>query len=538
MRNVLRSLIVAFAVAGAFAAGCASAGMDIGGMGTGGDADSGTSNTAHGPGTSGWTKGDGSRDSLGSGGATGGAGGAGGAGIPVGTGGTGGTASVVAADCHYASDQQPLDILAPRGALESAPYLRGLSDEGLHLPPPGTVDIESIRAFYKLELPIDKSAPEAPRVALDVLPGEGGNRYLLQVVVQAPPLPQVRSGAALAVVLDTSLSMAPSFARALAAVQAVAKVLDRPGDSLTVFTTSGQMVPITLGDAASTLAQLQAFSVDGGEDLGGAVSDAYIALKGVGGWVVLVTDGAAKAISLPLQTIVDGPRAANPVRLVGVGVGQVGTYDAALLRTAATNGDGTSLFLDDATRADALLGARFGEILQTWAHQVTVNVKFPHNVLLYGETAGSDARDGGTSDASVDTFVPQGGMGFGRTLVMRRVLESCLTPTQLQAQTFAVSVSWKTADGMFHTPAAAIDGPLGKNYHPGNDSPRLLKLAILDAYAQALTDLRPPLLKAAAKLIDDSYKYLDVADQPDADEVHHLLDQDLKIAQAQAAGAP
>lgn len=531
MRQIFRSLIAAFIVVGCFANGCANNSSDVGGYATGGWGGGGGATIVYG-GASGWTKGDGNRDWVG-GRELGGAGGA--------TGGTGGTSlAPPATECHYASEQTPLDMLAPRGALESATYLRRLSDEKEHLPPPGTVDIDAIRAYYKVELPVDPNHPGEPRLALDVMPGEGGNRYVLQVVVQSPPAPKVRPATALAVVLDTSLSMAPSFPRAQAAVKALAKKLDRPGDVLWVITSSGQVLPITsLGDTAAVEAQLDAVSIDGGEDVQGAVKDAYTTLGDLGGWVVLVTDGAVKATTLPLQAIVSASLASSPVRLVGVGVGPAATYNADLVRTAATNGDGTSLYLDSEEHADSLLGDRFAEILQTWASHVTVKVSFPHNVRLFTDIAPSGDADGGPDDTSGGKgFIPQGGVGFGHTIVLRRVIESCLTPDELKLQMFGVSVSWIDAGGAIHASQAPIAGPLDSNYHATNDSPRLAKLAILDAYAQALIDLRPPLLTAAIDLIDANTKLgLIASDDADMAEVRRLLVLDGEIAVAQAANS-
>jgi Ca-activated chloride channel family protein len=278
----------------------------------------------------------------------------------------------------------------------------------------------------------------------DVVAGAGlapgpfpANQLLLQVGVQAPAV-TTRPPAMITAVVDTSLSMAgDGIARAREALTAIAASL-QANDHLTILTSGGATKDLTLGSPSdpAVLQQIAALAVDGGEDFGGAVVDAYQGasarfLSGGANRVVLITAGGVPYSSVDFSLI--AKMADEPgIGVVGVGVGAAIAYDDKLLASATEAGRGYDLYLDRPGEAELMLHHRFDEVMGIAARNVTVNVMLPF-FLDYTAPAMPPPPGANPTGAPAETDLSP-----GRAVVYRGVLKAC-TATTLQDPTAASS---------------------------------------------------------------------------------------------------
>jgi Ca-activated chloride channel family protein len=256
------------------------------------------------------------------------------------------------------------------------------------------------------------------------------DQLLLQVGVQAPAA-AARPPAVITAVVDTSLPMAgDGITRAREALTAIVASL-QANDHLTIVTSGGSTKDLTVGMPSdpAVLQQIAALAVDGGNDFGGAVVDAYESattrfLANGANRVVLITAGGVPYSSVDFSLI--AKKADDPgIGVVGVGVGAAIAYDDKLLASATEAGRGYDLYLDRTGEAEVMLHHRFDEVMGVAARNVTVNVTLPF-FLDYTAPAMPPPPGAMPTGAQAETDLSP-----GRALVYRGVLKAC-TATTLQ----------------------------------------------------------------------------------------------------------
>jgi Ca-activated chloride channel family protein len=399
----------------------------------------------------------------------------------------------------------------------SAPLARALT-KAKKLPDPGRMRAADFLNHYRVAYPPPAVDGDIGFYA-GVLPGDLAKQLVLQVAVQAP-VSYARPPIALAVVVDTSLSMAGEpWERAKAAVAALAGAI-KPGDSFTLVT--AKRAPKSASDAAEAAAIAGAIELDAGEDLPGALDDAYQAVSGAeAGRVVLVTDGAAQATSIHLDAVAEN--FALGVPLIGVGVGDASSYQPYFLEAATANGGGANLYLDSPDAADTLLRERFDELMITVASDVDVVVKLPESLRVQRAPL---PDEGGSSD----TFVTPT-LNAGRTIVLRSVLETCeATYAPALALPITISLSYRPAGMPKAVPGPEIKAVIGDLKHA--TEPQMLKAGAIAAYADALANARAPLLQHAGGLISAALADASLVADADLLEIQSLIQADLEIIKA------
>jgi Ca-activated chloride channel family protein len=406
--------------------------------------------------------------------------------------------------------------------LASAPLARALT-HAKKLPDPSRLYTGDFLNYYRVQY--DAPAKETDfGFHMGAAPGALPNELVLQIAMQAPatfPRPQV----ALAVVVDTSLSMAGEpWKRAKAAAAALAGAL-RPGDSFTLVTSKRARSTGDAGDAPDIAAALE---LDGGEDLAGALQDGYeaatsgVQANGGVGRVVLISDGAAQPTSIDLGAVAGNLEKGVP--LIGVGVGEAPSYDGRLLDAATSNGGGASLYVDSADEAKAVLGGRFDELMFTVASEIEVDVTLPPSLRF--ETLQPAVK----ADSPAGLVTAQ--LAAGRTLVIRNVLQTCEASIGvLSSETIGVVVSYRPAGD--EPTKVELPGAIAQLLI--TDQPQIRKAGAISAYAEALAGVRPALLEVAAAMSADARKNEpSLADDADLQEIEGLIQADLEIAKAAA----
>jgi len=457
-----------------------------------------------------------------------------GSGNPSSSGGAGGGASVssssssgtgsVTLDCNY--DTTPVRLTLPGARfLASAAVARSVTSTFGRLPDPNVVHATDFLNYY----PIKYDEPAAGTLGLSVGVASilGSPNLVLQIGVQAPAH-VTRPPLALAVVVDTSLSMAgSSMARARDAAAALAQGLTL-GDAFMITTALRADKPqatklATQGDLDKALSKVKQVDVDGGEDLGGALDDAYTAVNaalyaGAVGRVVLVTDGAAQPTAIDLGVVAGNLQQAQ-IPLIGVGVGDAIQYDPKFLDVATAVGGGANVFIDDKQgEADSVLHQRFDEIMFSAADDVEVTVSLPSVLRMQ-----SVQQNGQTGSAS--GLVPVG-LGPGRSLIFRQNLETCATlPSQLDDFKINVSVRFKRPGETGYTSIPDVGGTVFEL--SSTTKPQVAKGDAIAAYADAVAGVRPALFYYASSLTDAAL-LLNQTD-PELTEIQGLLAKDLMI---------
>ncbi|MFT3771883.1 MAG: vWA domain-containing protein [Minicystis sp.] len=413
--------------------------------------------------------------------------------------------------CSFPSDLPSIvHLTLPASRTLGSPALaRGLTLGGT-LPDAARMRATDFLNYYPVKYD-DAAAPDQISFVAGVAPGVLSNEIVLQVAVQ-PPKQFTRPKVALAVVVDTSLSMAgSSIKRARAAAKALADSL-QTGDVFTVITAkrAAPAKPITIASGADqdeARALAEGLVLDGGGDLAGALEDAYdavgkaltdAALAGGLGRVVIISDGAAQPTSIDLG-LVAGNREERQISLIGVGVGEAATYRSDFIDIATSIGGGGSLYLDREDAAEPLLHQRFDELMATVATDIEVTVTLPQVLRFQSQSLPQAVQ------ADSPTGLVTATLGPGRALVLRNTLQTCLGAIDaLGDSVIGVTVRWKPAGATEPQTSADVGGTVADLLK--RSPSQIAKAGAIAAYGEALANVRPTLFQQAIDMAGAAMK--------------------------------
>ncbi|APR78165.1 Hypothetical protein A7982_03512 [Minicystis rosea] len=399
--------------------------------------------------------------------------------------------------CGFGASTTHLTIPLSR-TFGAAARARGLLRAG-KLPAPGSLEAGDFLNYYQVPYEAPKEAG-AIGVQAGLGPGVLTSELVLQIAVQ-PPADFIRPRVALAVVVDTTYSMAgSSFKRAQAAVKALVEGLE-VGDQFTLISSKrGAGKPIAIqsaDDLGAARALAAALSLDGGEDLAGALADGYEAVDAAAGdganetvgRVVLISDGAAQETSIDLN-LVAGYREQRSIPLVGVGVGEVGSYSPKLIDLATSVGGGANVFLDDDEEvADELLHQRFAELMTAVATDVEVIVTLPDALRFRGLSP--EVKSDSPTGLVTATLTP------GHTLVFRNTLQTC-SMDLVSSRNIDITVRWRRSGSDTFEERTDVGGT-GEALFKSSQA-EIAKAGVIAAYADGVTNLRAAVLRDVVEL--------------------------------------
>ncbi|MEZ4297136.1 MAG: VWA domain-containing protein [Polyangiaceae bacterium] len=320
--------------------------------------------------------------SAGSGGGGPAEGGAGGAG-----GGTGGSGAGLNPACDGAAGTRKFYMSPDDSSSMGSPSLAREYLRAGKAPPPALIRTYEFLNYYRVRFDIPAGDKLAPHAAF--APDLTGN-YRLQVGVQAFDVPRPKM--VLTFVVDTSGSLVgEGIARERAAITALAKQL-QAGDLVNLVTWSTTDAEVltayaVTGPSDPKLPDLAlALAPGGGSDLHAGLSHGYdLARKHYDktrlNRVVLISDGGANLGVVDRDRIAseakEADASAEPIYLVGIGVGPAFGYSDTLMNEVTDQGRGSYVYLDTADEANEVLGKRFDEIMNVAARDVQIAVTIP-----------------------------------------------------------------------------------------------------------------------------------------------------------------
>jgi Ca-activated chloride channel family protein len=433
----------------------------------------------------------------------------------------------VACQEAYQHGDTHLTVAIPRTRDYASPLqARGMLQQGI-APDAATVAPATFLNYYRNHYP--DPAPGKIGIHPSIDSGALPNEWILQVGVQTPPAPVPRpKHAVVTVVVDTSISMAiggdsGGMSRAKAAVQAIADALYQ-GDTLNVITTAPGAMPVALpisGPADQGVKdELDRLEVDGGEDMAGALAQAFqtasatLDEEGLNR-VVLITDGVLQAGAVDTGLIQDRYEKQG-IRFVSIGVGPAASYRDTTLSAAADAGHGINVYLDSPQAADELLHLRFDEVMDVVAADVILDVTVPWFFTVVpqeGEVAASDQSSLVSSE-----------IGPGRSLVFRQILRACAAdiPLGVSALPLAISITWTPAGGAT-SGQDAVTTNLDELFK--QDPFELRKTSAILGYAEALRSLDEKRLSDAHDAIAVLLAPMTTPD-PELDAIRALIEKD------------
>jgi Ca-activated chloride channel family protein len=257
--------------------------------------------------------------------------------------------------------------------------------------------------------------PAAPgELALDMelvpAPDSDGERWQLQIAVTSEALEnEDRAPMNLTFVLDTSGSMSGEPLALSGEVLRASAARLREGDVVSVVTwnTSNNVIldkhawegpmDLSLHAAAATL------DAEGATDLYAGLSKGYELARASYDTtrinrLVLVSDGGANAGTTSLDLIAEqaSDQDAEGIYLVGVGVGNPGTYHDTLMDEVTDAGKGASVFVDSTEEAWKMFAGRFVNTMGVAARNVSLQLDLPPGFEVEqfsGEGYSTDPRE-------------------------------------------------------------------------------------------------------------------------------------------------
>ncbi len=340
---------------------------------------------------------------------------------------------------------------------------------------------------YAPEVPVDGLAPgHAFDAGMVTVAAEGEQVFALQVAVRH--IPEVASRPrSVALLIDTSPSVAPSLDRLLDAVDVVVQQL-QPQDSLGVYSWSvdpvarqiRQVVPLgelALDPEVLRDAVTRAIDLGGANDLGASLVEALGQARAGGsaeGTVLLISDGSAGIDAKSLQTVrsfATDPEI--PVRVVGIGVGPARGYSDDVIRAITDASGGASLYFDGSVAATDFLAERFVEMLDIGTRDVRLRLTMPPGLTLVATTGGETSEGSASGDVAGQNLAVGGTMTFHEYLRWDAGAVSC------------EGVAWSVIRG-----SGAEESTLGSG---------VIALAdVLDARAETLATIEGSAVVAAA----------------------------------------
>jgi len=269
--------------------------------------------------------------------------------------------------------------------------------------------------------------------AMPIAVGALNRVFALQVAVRHVPKEEV-VGRTIALVIDTSPSAAAAVDELLGSVDAVFGQV-APSDVIAVYTWATDpeariVRPFaTVKDRSRELdvvrsrVQEELARRDEGATLAEPLRDALARTRelvgdatGDGGTVVLVSDGTS---GIDVDTVAYAQSesdATNPIRIVGVGVGDPLYYSDEVLDLVTDASGGAYLYFDGSPEARDLLEKRFRELSETAAVDVRLRVELPESVTPV-TAAGGDVQAGSSA------AVRGQNLGWGGTMTFYEPLE-------------------------------------------------------------------------------------------------------------------
>lgn len=273
----------------------------------------------------------------------------------------------------------------------------------------------------------------APIAAID-----GEHLVALQVAVRhlaAADRPQ----RTVALVVDTSPSIAASVDRLLGAIDAVVGQLG-PADRLGVYSWSpdplrrelrpmsdvGTLDREALEGAVVRAVEARESGAEPGTALRTAIEQARLAATAQTN-VLLVSDGSTGIDATTLELVRDAAAGDQRVRVVGIGVGPARAYSDEVLDAITDASGGASMYFDGSPAARALIEDRFRELVDVAKSDVRLRLSMPDSAELVVTSAG-DASGVGEGEVAGQNLAADGTMTFHE--IVRWTGDPALTPCE------------------------------------------------------------------------------------------------------------
>ncbi len=386
-------------------------------------------------------------------------------------------------------------------SMGSPAYARSWLDMG-SAPPKERIRTYEFLNYYRIDYPAPPPGKLSivPQMENAEIPGE----LNLQIGVRAFDALKPRRPITVTFVLDTSGSMdGPAIEREREVAKAIVKSLEL-GDIVNMVTWNtsnntildGYKVSGT-GDLA-VLSAIDALEASGGTDLhGGLVAGYALAQQNYGpkrlNRVVLISDGGANVGITDKELIAANSKDADQegIYLVGVGVGEVTSYNDLLMNVVTDEGRGAYLYVDSAAEAKRMFVDRFDETMEVAARSVQVEVTLPWYFKIekfYGEEYSTDPKE----------IEPQH-LAPGDAMIFSQVLKACDPSMVKPDDEIAVKVKWIVP--LTYAPEETQVSMTVGQLLAAPDKTALAKGKAIVAYAEALKAGTSEALKDALALV-------------------------------------
>lgn len=226
-----------------------------------------------------------------------------------------------------------------------------------------------------------------------------------------------------ALVVDTSPSIAASVERLLGAIDAVVEQLG-PADRLGVYSWSpdpllrelrpmsdvGNLDRAALEGAVVRAVEAREPGAEPGTALRTAIDQASLAATTATS-VLLVSDGSTGIDEGTLDVVRKAASGDKHVRVVGIGVGPARAYSDEVLDAITDASGGASMYFDGSPAARALIEERFRELVDVAKRDVRLRLSMPDSAELVVTSAG-DASAVGNGEVAGQNLAADGTMTF------------------------------------------------------------------------------------------------------------------------------
>ncbi|MFO0637273.1 MAG: VWA domain-containing protein [Nannocystaceae bacterium] len=245
--------------------------------------------------------------------------------------------------------------------------------------------------YYSFDYPAAEAGSVVVTPSLVHDEGMPEGEYVLQIGVSSEAIdPEARPPMNLALVLDTSGSMEGLAMDMLkASCRTIAHNL-RAGDEISMVTWNTENAIVLGGhtvdgpDDPMLLEAIASLSASGGTDLSGGLQAGYDLAGQVYdpdriNRIVLISDGGANVGVTDVELIAAQAElgGGDGIYMVGVGVGEAGDYNDALMDQVTDAGKGASVFVGSEAEAERIFGARFISTLSVAVRDVQVQLDLP-----------------------------------------------------------------------------------------------------------------------------------------------------------------